>query len=222
MYYYIILGVTLLITLSSQAYLKGAYNKTKKIKSHSEMSGNQVARKILDANGLSHVQIQAVAGELSDHYDPKNKVVRLSTDIYSGTSLASVSVASHECGHAIQDKEGYAFLRFRNSIVPLVNFASKIGYLIIVISLMASLTKLLWVGILLEAFILLFQVVTLPVEFNASSRALKQIVDLNIVDSKEQGQCRTMLTAAALTYVAAVASAILEILRLILMSRDRR
>lgn len=222
MYYYIILGITLVITLSSQAYLKGVYNKTKKVKAHSEMSGNQVARKILDANGLSHVQIQAVAGELTDHYDPKNKVVRLSTDIYSGTSLASVSVASHECGHAIQDKEGYTFLRFRNSIVPLVNFASKIGYLIIVISLMASLTKLLWVGILLEAVILLFQVVTLPVEFNASSRALKQIVDLNIVDSKEQGQCRSMLVAAALTYVAAVASAILEIVRLILMSRDRR
>ena len=219
--YYFILLITLVITMGSQSYIQSTYKKTKEIKSEKGLSGREVARKILDENGLKNVKVLEVEGTLSDHYDPKNKTVSLSTDIYHNTSLASIAVASHECGHAIQDKEGYAFLRFRNSIVPLVNFASKIGYVIIMISLLASLTKLMWVGILLEAFILLFQVVTLPVEFNASSRALKQIVDLKIVDKKEQGTCRTMLTAAALTYVAAVASAILEILRLVMMSRDR-
>ena len=222
MYYYIILGVTLLITLGSQGYLKLIYKSTKKVLSESGMTGEMVARKILDANGLSHVKVQAVDGELTDHYDPSSKMVRLSKDIYANTSLASISVAAHECGHAIQDKEGYFFLRFRSSIVPLVNFASKIGYAVIVISLITSLAKLMWIGILLEAVILLFQLVTLPVEFNASSRALKQIVDLKIVQEKEHSQCKKMLVAAALTYVASVASAILEILRLVLMSRDRR
>ena len=222
MYYYIILGVTLLITLSSQGYLSSVYNSSKKIKSKKEVTGCDVAREILDANGLEHVKIQVVSGELSDHYDPKNKTVNLSNHIYSGKSLASISVAAHECGHAIQDKEGYFFLRFRHSIIPLVNFASRVGYLVILISVLASLSKLLWIGILLESVILLFQIVTLPVEFNASSRALKQILKLKIVEKEEQKECKKMLTAAALTYVAAVASAILEILRLILMTREDR
>ena len=222
MYYYIIFGITMLITLASQSYLSSTYQKTRKIKTHSNMSGAEVARKILDTNGLQAVKIQEVDGELSDHYDPSTKIVRLSKDIYENTSLASISVASHECGHAIQDKEGYAFLRFRNRIVPLVNFASRMGYLIIVISLLTSLTKLMWIGITLEAVILFFQVITLPVEFNASSRALKQIDQLKIVEKRELEECKGMLTAAALTYVAAVASAILEILRLLLMFRNRR
>ena len=222
MYYYIIFGITMVITLGSQAYLKSAYNKTKKIASKSKMTGHEVARKILDKNGLEQVKVVMIEGELTDHYDPDAKTVRLSSDIDANTSLASISVAAHECGHAIQDKEGYAFLKFRRRIVPLVNFASRMGYLIIVISMLTSLTKLLWIGILLEMFILLFQVITLPVEFNASHRALKQITELKIVEKKEEQQCRTMLTAAALTYVASVASATLEIIRLVLMSRDRR
>ena len=222
MYYYIILGVTLLITLASQGYLKSVYSRTKKIKAESGMTGQEVARKILDENGLSHVKVLMTAGELTDHYDPRSKVVTLSEDIYANATVASIAVASHECGHALQDKEGYAFLRFRNSIVPLVNFASKLGYIVIVISVMASLMKLMWIGILLEAIILVFQVVTLPVEFNASHRALKQIEVLGIVKEQEHGKCKQMLTAAALTYVASVASAILEVLRLVMMARDRR
>ena len=178
--------------------------------------------RILDENGLKNVKVVEVAGNLSDHYDPKEKIVRLSTDIYNNTSLASVAVASHECGHAIQDKNNYTFLRIRSSIVPLVNIASRAGYIIIVISFMMSLMKLLWVGILMEFVILAFQVITLPVEFNASNRALKQIKELKIVDEEEHVSCKSMLTAAALTYVASVASAIIEIVRLLFILNRRR
>lgn len=221
MEYYLFLAVTLIITLSSQAYINSMYKKTKNIVSRKGMSGYEVARKILDANGLNNVKVEEVGGVLSDHYDPKGKVVRLSSDIYSNNSLASVSVAAHECGHAIQDKNNYFFLRFRSFIFPLVSFASRIGYIVIIISIFAELIKLLWIGILLECIILLFQIVTLPVEFNASRRALKQIVDLGIVDTIEQKSCRKMLKAAALTYVASVATAILEVLRLVLIARRR-
>lgn len=218
MYYFIIL-LTLVITLGSQAYINHKYRQTKKISSSKKISGVEVARKILDSNGLKKVKVMETQGVLSDHYDPRGKTVYLSSDIYHNTSLASVSVASHECGHALQDKEGYFFLRLRSSIVPLVNFASRAGYIIILIGMFMSLLDLLWIGIGLEFVILFFQLITLPVEFNASNRALHQIVDLGLVDKKEQGQCRGMLTAAALTYVASVATAILEILRLVLIAR---
>ena len=217
--YYLVLLLTLVITSASQGYINSMYKKSRVIPSKSNMTGRDVARKILDANGLKKVKIQEVAGTLSDHYDPRNKTVNLSKDIYENTSLASVSVAAHECGHAIQDKEGYLFLRIRSSIIPLVNFASRVGYIIILISVVMSLMKLLWIGILMEGIILLFQIITLPVEFNASSRALKQILDLKIVEKDEHTTCRGMLKAAALTYVASVLAAILEIIRLLWMTR---
>lgn len=219
--YYIFLLVTLVITLSSQAYIKSVYNKTKKIKANSGMTGEEVALRILDVNGLNNVKVVEIDGELSDHYDPKNKVVRLSSDVFKNNSIAAISVAAHECGHAIQDKNNYFFLRFRSLIFPLVSFASRIGYVIIIISIFAQLIELLWVGILFECIILLFQLITLPVEFNASSRALRQIQDLGIVSVEENKNCRKMLKAAALTYVASVATAIIEILRLVLIARGR-
>ncbi len=217
----IILGITLLITLGAQSFINSSYNQTKGIKDTKGLTGKEVARKILDANGLKKIKIEKQDGTLTDHYDPKSKVVRLSADIYENNSLASVSVASHECGHAIQDKDGYFFLRLRSSIVPLVNIASSLGYVAIMIGLMAGILNLLRIGIALEFVILAFQLITLPVEFNASNRALKQITDLGIVNSDEHRYCRKMLTAAALTYVAAVASAILQIFRLILIARSR-
>ena len=217
--YNLIFLITIVITLASQAYISSTYKKTKKIMAKSNLSGKEVARKILDENGLREIQIAMVPGDLSDHYDPAKKMVCLSPDIYENASLASVAVASHECGHALQDKEGFAFLRVRRSMVPLVNFASKAGYVIILISVMMSLLKLLWVGIILEMVILLFQLVTLPVEFDASNRALKQISQLRIVEETEHQSCKKMLTAAALTYVASVATAILEILRLLIVAR---
>ena len=223
-YNIIIFIVTLLITLGAQAYISLKYSSTRKIRATSGLSGRDVARKILDANGLENVRIAEVTGELTDHYDPRNKTVNLSSNIYNGTSVASYSVASHECGHAIQDKDGYLFLKIRSSIVPLVNFSSRAGYFAILFGLIFSWMDLLLIGIIFEAVILLFQIITLPVEFNASHRALGELEKLNFVTESEHSKARGMLIAAALTYVASVATAILEILRLLLIfsSRDDR
>ena len=216
---YIILIITMLITLGAQEYINIWYNKTKKIESNKKLTGRSVAREILDKNGLKHVKVEEVAGNLTDHYDPKSKTVRLSTDIYNNDSLASISVASHECGHAIQDKDGYFFLRLRRSIVPIVNLASTLGYVAIIIGFGAGLVGLIRIGIILEAVLLFFQLITLPVEFNASRRALKQITELGMVSDDEHKYCRKMLKSAALTYVAGAATAMLQILRLVLASR---
>ena len=222
--YIVFIGVVMLITGGAQAYISLNYRKYKQVDVRSGKSGYDVAREILDKNGLSKVLIIETQGELTDHYDPQKKCVKLSHDIYHGNSIASVSVASHECGHAIQDKNGYAFLRFRNSIVPLVNIASKLGYVVIMIGIFATLTNLVWVGIAMEGVILLFQLVTLPVEFDASRRALKLIKEYKIVNDDEHSGAKKMLTSAALTYVAGVLAAVMEILRLVLMftGRDNR
>ena len=219
----LILGATL-ITIGAQAFISLNYRKYKQVDVKSNKTGYDVAREILDRNGLSKVLIIETQGELTDHYDPSNKTVKLSHDIYNGRTIAAVSVASHECGHAIQDKEGYSFLRFRNKIVPLVNFSSKIGYVAIMAGFLLSLVKLVWIGVAFEIVILLFQLITLPVEFDASSRALKKIIEYGIVDSNEHKGAKKMLTSAALTYVAGVLSTLMEILRLVLMviGRDDR
>jgi hypothetical protein len=218
----LIIVLTFAITLGAQGYINYNYKKTKEIKTKRGMTGLEVARRILDSNGLHDVKVVETSGVLSDHYDPKNKCVRLSEEIYRESSIAAISVAAHECGHALQDKEGYTFLKVRNSIVPVVNFASAAGYIAILIGLFMGALGFIWIGIFLELIILFFQVITLPVEFNASSRALIQLEKLSIVDKSEKKKCFKMLKAAALTYVAAVATAILEIVRLILISREER
>ena len=179
---------------------------------------------MLDSNGLTNVKIEEVKGELTDHYDPSSKVVRLSTDIYHGSTIASSSVAAHECGHAIQDKEGYFFLRLRANLVPIVNISSKLGYFAILIGLIFGFLNLAWIGIFLELAILLFQLITLPVEFNASKRANEFLNKEALIEKTEQEGSKSMLNAAAMTYVASVISTILEIFRLILIvaSRDDR
>ncbi len=216
---WIIIGSTLIITLASQAYINSKYKITSKIKNSNNITGKEVARQILDKNGLKNVKVNEVSGTLTDYYDPRNKSVNLSSNIYNGNSIASISVASHECGHAIQDKNGYIFLKFRRSIIPLVNFASHAGYIAIMIGLLTSWIGFIVLGILLEVIILLFQIITLPVEFDASKRALKEIEKYGIVTNKEKSKCKSMLTAAALTYVASVANTILQIIRLILMTK---
>lgn len=225
MYYYItdygILIVTVLITLIAQAFVSSSYSKYKKVKNKKGITGAEVARQILANNGLDNIYVVEVAGNLTDHYDPSRKTVRLSKDIYNGTSVAAIAVASHECGHAIQDKENYTFLRIRASLVPLVNFSSVAGYIAILIGLLFSSLQLFWIGILLEAVILLFQLITLPVEFNASNRALYKIEEYDLVDKDELSGAKKMLRAAAFTYVASAATALLQILRLILIARDR-
>ena len=217
----ILLVLSLLVTLAAQIYINSSYNKTKRIKNRAGITGAQTARKILDENGLSNVKVEEVSGILGDHYDPRTKTVRLSSDIYRNTSIASASVAAHECGHAIQDKEGYFFLKLRNSIVPLVNFASYAGYFAILIGIIASSLKIIWIGIIAEIVILVFQLITLPVEFAASKRALKQLEKQKILEKIEISTSKKMLTAAALTYVASVTATILEILRLLIAVGDR-
>lgn len=217
MEYYLLTILAFLITITAQIFVNGSYSKTRKIKNKHNLTGEEVARTILDKNGLRNVQIEEVHSTLGDHYDPATKTVRLSSDIYHNTSIASASVAAHECGHAIQDKDDYTFLRIRHTLIPIVNFSSYAGYIAIVIGCIFSSINLIWVGILTEIIILLFQLVTLPVEFNASSRALKQLEELNLLEKSEIKYSRKMLGAAAMTYVASVAAAVLEILRLLLI-----
>lgn len=217
MEYYLLTIIAFLLTISAQIFVNSSYSKTRKIKNKNNLTGEQVARTILDKNGLRNVQIEEVGTTLGDHYDPRSKTIRLSSDIYHNTSIASASVAAHECGHAIQDKEDYTFLRIRHALIPLVSFSSYAGYIAIVIGCIFSSMNLIWLGILMEIVILLFQLITLPVEFNASSRALKNIEELNILEKSELKYSRKMLKAAAMTYVASVAAAVLEILRLLLI-----
>ena len=211
--------IAMIISGSAQMYINHWYNKTKKIKTAKGMNGQQTARKILDKNDLKDVGINEVAGTLSDHYDPAKKTVNLSNDIYETDSIASISVAAHECGHAIQDKNGYFFLRLRRGMVPFVNLASKLGYVAILIGIFFSIFGLLKIGILLEIVILVFQLITLPVEFDASSRALKKIEEYGIVTKDELKYCKSMLRSAALTYVAGVTASLLQVLRLVLILR---
>ena len=214
-----IIIASLVITLGAQAYINSMYKKTKKIELSKGITGHDVARKILDSNGLFDVKVNESSGILSDHYDPRSKTVNLSPEVFCKASIAACSVAAHECGHAIQDKDGYFFLRLRSFIVPFVNIASYLGYISIVVGLFLSVFDLIWLGIFMEFVILFFQLITLPVEFNASNRALKQLNDLDIVSSDEMVYSKKMLFAAALTYVASVATAVLQIVRLFLMVR---
>ena len=215
-----IIGISLVVTLAAQLFVTTTYSKYKKKKVNSNKTGFEVAREILDKNGLEKIYIVETAGELTDHYDPKRNTIRLSSEIFHGTSIAACAVAAHEVGHAIQYKEGYTPIKIRNTILPIVNFSSKAGYFAILISFIFGLTDLLWVGIALEVIILLFQLLTLPVEFNASKRAKQQLANEQILSNNELVGANNMLTAAAMTYVASVVTAILEIARLVLIARD--
>ena len=218
---YVLIFASIGITLLAQIFISTSYSKYKKVQNSKGITGAEVAREILDKHGLSNVYVTATNGTLSDHYDPKRKVVRLSKDIYEGTTIAAVSVAAHEVGHAIQDKEEYAFMRFRSALVPVVNFSSTAGYFAILIGLFFGYTSFIWLGIALEIVILLFQLITLPVEFNASNRALEEIEKNNYLVRGEVKGSRKMLKAAAFTYVASVLTALIQILRLVLIARGR-
>ena len=213
--------LALVIPLIASANIKSTYSKYKKIDNKKKLSGFEVARKVLDANGLKDMYIVEVSGNLTDHYDPTQKVVRLSTDIFHGETIAAASVAAHECGHAIQDKEGYKFMRIRASLVPIVNFVTYSAYILFFLSIFLQMLDMLMIAIIMVGFGLLFQIVTLPVEFDASKRALVQLKELNLVDKEEHEGSQKMLKAAALTYVASVLSSILNVLRLVLTYVDR-
>lgn len=219
-YYFISYGLTfiaLIITLLAQAFVSSSYRKYSKIRNKRNLTGYEAARYILDKNELENVKIFETKGHLSDHYDPTKKIVKLSSEVYHNDSIGAVSVACHECGHAIQDKENYTFMRIRTSLVPFVNFSSYAGYIAIVLGVLFSSVNLIWLGIIAELVILLFQLITLPVEINASKRALKELDYAHFFDSSELKQGKVMLGAAAMTYVAGVATTLIQILRLILM-----
>lgn len=213
----LLLFVGLIISVAAQIFVSFSYSKYKKIKNSQEISGFEVAKKILENNGLDNIYVTEVRGNLTDHYDPGRKVIRLSSEIFHGTSIASASVAAHEVGHAIQDKEGYSFMRFRSAIFPLVRFSSYGGYIAIALGAIFGFIDLIWIGIALEVIILLFQILTLPVEFNASSRAEKELQKLSILSENEIEGSKKMLKAAAYTYVASVLTTLLQILRLIVI-----
>ncbi len=221
MIYYGLAILGFIVVLWAQFNINSSYKKYKEVKIKTGLSGQEVARKILDANGLNNIHIVETKGELTDHYDPKRKVIRLSHTIFHEDSISSVGVAAHECGHAIQDKEGYTFMRIRSVLVPFVNFVSYLGYFGLVISIFAGITGYLKISILILLATILFQLVTLPVEFNASKRAKEQLIQLGLIDSDEHEQVGKVLFAAALTYVAGLISNLLQLLRLVILLNNR-
>ncbi len=219
-YYLISYGLTFLalfITLVAEIFVNSAYKKYSKIRNDRGITGKDAARSLLDKNGLTDVKVEPVGGYLSDYYDPRNKTVHLSRSNYEGTSIASVSVACHECGHALQDRDGFLFMRMRAALVPIVNFSSQAGYIAILLGCFFGLFDLIWLGIIAEVVILLFQLITLPVEIDASKRALKELDYAHFFNSKELKKGKVVLAAAAMTYVASVATTVIQVLRLILI-----
>lgn len=214
--------LALIIPLIAQIYVTSNYNKYKRINNDKRMTGFDVARIILDKNGLKNLYVVETKGNLTDHYDPKRKTVKLSSEVFHGESIAAMAVAAHECGHAIQDKEGYFFMRVRSFIFPIVSFGTKFAYIVLLIGLIANMMNLIWLGIILVGLGLIFQLVTLPVEFDASQRALKELENNIVVPNVDINGTKSMLAAAAMTYVAGVLSSALEILRLILVFTNNR
>lgn len=215
--------IILIIPTIAQIGISINYKKYKNIKNERGLSGQETARKILDENGLKDIYVVETSGNLSDHYDPKRKVVRLSSEVFRGETIAAVSIAAHECGHAIQDKEGYFMMRIRSLIYPIVNIGTSLSYFIILIGVLTQMFEIVLVGIALTALGLVFQLVTLPVEIDASKRALNIIENDSLVNSDEHGGCKKMLISAAMTYVAGVLASALQVLRLLLIfNNDRR
>lgn len=217
-----ILIPAILFTMYAQFKVSSTTNRFFRIKSRSGYNGQETAERILAANGIRDVRVVPIRGTLTDHYDPRKKVLRLSEEVYYGTSITSVAVAAHECGHALQHAYGYKPLEIRGAIVPVVNFASSLSWILIFVGLFFSGNNtMLQIGILMFSATVIFQLITLPVEFNASKRALFQLQDLGIVDSGEARDSRKVLSAAAMTYVAAALTAILQLARLLLIANNR-
>lgn len=219
--YFIYLVPGILLALYAQAKISSAYEKYGSINSKNNISGAQAARKILDASGLYDVEIKMIGGRLTDNYNPSNKVLSLSKDVYENTSIASISIAAHEVGHAIQDKIDYKPLRFRESIVPMANLGSNLSVWFIIIGCFFS-YFLTQIGVALFFFAVLFQIVTLPVEFDASRRAKLAIEDAGFLDQEEMKGTKEVLSAAALTYVGATLTAIGQFLRLLALTNGGR
>lgn len=219
--YFVFAGPALLLALYAQYKVKSTYAKYAEVATYAGRPGIDVARRLLDSLGLYHVQIERVPGDLSDHYDPSSKVLRLSDSNYDNYSVAAVGVVAHEVGHAVQDAQNYAPLRWRAGLVPVVNIGSTLGYILFFVGLFI-IPQLAWLGVALFSTAAIFALVTLPVEFNASNRALQLLSNNGLVTSEERGQAKAVLNAAALTYVAALAQALSTLLYFlfILMGRS--
>ncbi len=211
----------LILTLYAQSKVQSTFKKFVRVQSSRHMTGAEVARMILRNNGITDVQVGQVSGVLSDHYDPQSKKVALSSDIYFGTSISSVAIAAHECGHAIQHNQSYAPLTFRSAMFPVVNISTRAAVPMFFLGILMSSVHLLDLGIILFSFSVLFHMVTLPVEFNASARALRQIDEYGFLNPDERNGAKKVLSAAALTYVAAASMSVLQLLRLILIRNSR-
>lgn len=213
---YMLIVISALISLFAQFLVNSRFSKYSRVRSRSGMTGAQAAERILQSQGIYDVAIQRVSGKLTDHYDPRNKTLNLSDAVYASTSVAAVGVAAHECGHAIQHARGYAPLSFRSALVPVANIGSQLSWLFIILGIFfGGNHTLIMIGILMFSAAVLFQLVTLPVEFNASGRALKLLSETGILQKDEVSDTRKVLSAAALTYVAAAATAVLQLLRLL-------
>lgn len=220
---YILIIVAAVISLIAQFLVSSTFSKYSKVGSYRGITGAQAAEMILRNEGIYDVTIRRVSGKLTDHYNPGNKTLNLSDEVYGSTSVAAVGVAAHECGHAIQHAKGYVPLSIRSALVPVANIGSQLSWVFIMLGVVFSFNQMLiTIGIVMFSAAVLFQLVTLPVEFNASSRALNEIEAIGILSRDEAGQSRKVLTAAALTYVASAATAILQLLRLIILFGGRR
>ncbi|MBQ9468072.1 MAG: zinc metallopeptidase [Clostridia bacterium] len=226
MYWYDFQGLmflipALLLSLIAQIVLKATYSKYSKVPSATGMTGFAAARRILDAAGLYNVQIEQISGDLTDHFDPKVNVLRLSSGVYQSSTVAAIGVAAHECGHAMQYAEDYGPMKLRGALVKSTNISSSLSFIVVLLGLFFGIVEIAWVGVILFGVVVFFQLVTLPVEFNASRRAVAVLE--GYLPAEENKGVRKVLTAAAMTYVAALAGAILQLLRLItLVSGSRR
>ncbi len=212
-----------LLMMVTQFYVRSAYNRWSKIEARSGISGGEAARRLMQFGSLYGIQIEPVAGNLSDHYDPRTRTLRLSQDVYQGRSVAALAIAAHELGHAMQDKQNYGPLRLRSLLVPAVNIGSYLGWIFIIIGLLLNFTGLAWLGVVIFSGGVVFALATLPVEFDASARAKRLLRDAGIVQTvEEQRGVSTVLNAAALTYVAALVTAVLQLLYYVSLVAGRR
>ena len=221
-YTYVLVLIGAVLCMWASYRVNSVYNKYSHIRSASGMTGAEVAQRILDRNGVRDVRVEHVSGNLTDHYDPRTQTVNLSDAVYGSTSVAALGVAAHECGHVMQHESGYMPLKIRTALVPAANLGSQIGLPLVIIVLIFGLSNsFIAIGIWIFALAVLFQIVTLPVEFNASHRALAMLEEYGILGTDEVEASRKVLGAAAMTYVAAAASAVLQLLRLIMLGRRR-
>ena len=219
---YLLVIIGALLSMWASARVNGTFQKYSQMRSRTGMTGADAARQLLRSQGVFDVTVQPVQGQLTDHYDPRTKTVNLSESVYSRTSVAAIGVAAHECGHAIQDNVGYGPLRLRAAFVPVANLGSKLSLPLILFGMLIGLTPFIRIGIWMFVLALLFQVITLPVEFNASGRAVKLLGEIGILQGDEVDCTKKVLGAAALTYVAAVAASLLQLLRLVILFGGRR